>query len=91
MELIICAISGSPSRHDGRTGRSGFRKILRACGLPRDGNALSACEWAKGVWLFDVAQQGASSRTPPLAWTALADTRDHPGLLEFRRLDDLFS
>jgi hypothetical protein len=91
MELIICAISGSPSRHDGRTGRSGFRKILRACGLPRDGDAVAAGEWAKGVWLFDVAQQGASSRAPALTRTALAGARDHPGLLEFRGLDDLLS
>jgi len=91
MEVIICAISGSPSRHDGRTRRSGFREILSARGLPRDGDALAACEWAKGVRLFNVAQQGASSRAPALAWTALAGTRDHPGLLEFRRLDDLLS
>jgi hypothetical protein len=91
MEVNIWAISGSPSRHDGRTRRSGFREILRARGLPRDGNALSACEWAKGVWLFDVAQQGASSRASALTRTALAGARDHPGLLEFRRLDDLLS
>ena len=91
MEVIIYTIEGSPSRHDRRTCRSGFREILHARGLPRDGDALAACEWAKGVRLFNVAQQGASSGAPALAWTALAGTRDHPGLLEFRRLDDLLS
>jgi len=91
MEVISCAISSSPSRHDRRTRRSGFREILRDRGLPRDGNALSACEWAKGVWRFDVAQQGASSRAPALTRTALAGARDLSGLLEFRCLDDLLS
>jgi hypothetical protein len=89
--IIIGAIAVSPRRHDRRARRSGLGEILRARGLPRDGDVVAAGEWAKGVWRFNVAQQGTSSRTPSLAWTALADPRDHPGLLEFRRLDDLFS
>jgi hypothetical protein len=91
LEAVISSVSGSPSGHDRRTCRSGLGEILRARGLPRNDDALSAREWAKGVWLCEVAQQGASSRTPALAGTALAGTWDHPCLLEFRSLGDVFA
>jgi hypothetical protein len=84
-------IMGSPRRHDRCTRRSSLGEVLRACGLPRDGDGISACKWAKWVWLFDVAQQGTSSHTPALAGTALTGARDRPRLLEFRRFSDLLS
>jgi hypothetical protein len=88
LRVATWSIAGSPRRHDRCTRRSSLGEILRACGLPRDGDGISAREWTKWVWLFDVAQEGAPARTSALARTALTGARDRPRLPEFRRLSN---
>jgi hypothetical protein len=88
--VVICSIPGSPSRHNRRARRSGLGEILRLQ-APRNGDALSACKWAKEVWLFDIAQQGASSpRTRP--GTDSPGRQEGPSLpAGIRSLGDVFA